>query len=198
MPKWISAGRFQKRQYSTYEEYAKHQAAKLQTLDLSKYEKQFHQVLTERLANVSTQLPGKSVLCLGARTGVECRAFIGLGAFAVGIDLNPGIDNRHVLPGDFHNIQFANESVDIVFTNALDHAFDLRRVLGELRRVLKSNGMFIAEIVDPAVRGPGEYESLWWDDLDTVAHTIEESGFTISRQQPFMVPWQGLHYIFIR
>ena len=37
----------------------------------------------------------------------EVRAFLDHGAFAVGIDLNPGRDNRYVMVGDFHQLQFA-------------------------------------------------------------------------------------------
>ena len=55
--------------------------------------------------------------------------FIDHGAFAVGIDLNPGRDNRWVVIGDFHALQYADASVDVVYTNSFDHVFELERVL---------------------------------------------------------------------
>ena len=49
----------------------------------------------------------RTVLCLAARIGTEVKAFLDLGCFAIGIDLNPGTDNRYVVHGDFHDLQFA-------------------------------------------------------------------------------------------
>ena len=46
------------------------------------------------------------MLCLGARLGTEVRALHNLGYFAIGIDLNPGVDNPYVLMGDFHKLVF--------------------------------------------------------------------------------------------
>jgi hypothetical protein len=58
-------------------------------------------------------------------------------AFSVGIDLNPGPRNGYVLHGDFHNIIFADASIDAVYTNALDHSFDLQE-LRDLRALRTS------------------------------------------------------------
>ena len=80
------------------------------------------------------------VLCLGARLGGEVRAFRALGALSVGIDLNPGSNNPLVLEGDFHHIQFADETSDVIFTNVIGHAFDLRLLGNEICRVLKPTG----------------------------------------------------------
>ena len=82
----------------------------------------------------------------GARLGTEVRALHRLGHFAVGIDLEPGPDNHYVLPGDFHHIVFPDGSIDAIYTNALDHVFDLERVLGEVARLLRPGGLFIADI----------------------------------------------------
>ena len=70
-----------------------------------------------------------SVLCLGARQGTEVKAFLDLGCFAVRIDLEPGAENQFVVQGDFHDLKFPTESVDIVFTNSLDHAFDPKKMI---------------------------------------------------------------------
>jgi ubiquinone/menaquinone biosynthesis C-methylase UbiE len=120
-----------------------------------------------------------------------------LGCFAVGIDLNPGEKNKWVLPGDFHALQFADNSVDAVYCNALDHAFDLGKILSEVRRVLKNSGVFIAEIVDPTVRGPGEYEALWWQDTNSIVDIIQNSGLPLWEHSPFEYPWKGLHAVFV-
>jgi ubiquinone/menaquinone biosynthesis C-methylase UbiE len=127
-------------------------------------------------------------------------AFKDLGCFAVGIDLNPGDRNLHVLYGDFHHLQFPDHSVDHVFTNALDHVFDLSRVIEEIRRVMSPQGTFIAEIVrgsrDVDGREPGEFESYWWDSADEVVDFIKRHAFQIDRRDRFFYPWRGDSIVF--
>ena len=201
-PTWDDRKGIRLRRYESYKAYVEHQASKLRTLSLEKYSEEFREALLERLRILSRigHPLGASVLCLGARNGAECEAFIELGYFAVGIDLNPGLNNRHVMTGDFHAIQFADASVDIVFTNALDHAFELELILGEVRRVLKPTGCFIAEIVrgskDDGGREPGAFESAWWDHVDTVADQIAAQGFSLLKRSRFTVPWVGDQFIF--
>ncbi|MEY2527921.1 MAG: hypothetical protein QOJ05_11, partial [Verrucomicrobiota bacterium] len=118
---WDAEGdRFQKRGYSSYEAYLEHQKAKLETHDFGRYDEEFRATLRERLSALEIEWPGGTVLCLAARIGTEVKAFLDLGAFAVGIDLNPGADNRYVVHGDFHDLQFAPGSIDVVYTNSLD------------------------------------------------------------------------------
>ncbi len=94
-------------------------------------------------------LPAKAkILCLAARLGDEVDAWRQLGhPDAIGIDINPGPANPYVIIGDFHDLQFADASVDCVYCNSLDHAFDLDEIAGEVRRVLKPGGLFVLDIV---------------------------------------------------
>jgi len=49
--------------------------------------------------------------------------------------------------GDAHNIPFMDDTFDAVFANAvLEHVDDPRKVVDEMRRVLKPGGLFYAEI----------------------------------------------------
>jgi SAM-dependent methyltransferase len=195
---WNASGSLQRRAYPSYEAYAEHQKSKLgKKSNMASYDSHFIEVLLERLSSLPKK-PGGNVLCLGARSGAECAAFIKLGYFAVGIDLNPGVENRYVVVGDFHNLQYADRSVDVVYTNALDHAFDLDRIIREVGRVLKDDGRFIAEIVDPAVRRPGDYEAVWWWSIDDVVGIIERGGFAVSARSMFEAPWQGAQVIFVK
>ena len=120
----------------------------------------------------------RTVLCLGARLGTEVRALHGLGHFAVGIDLNPGPGNALVLHGDFHQLVFPDGSVDAVYTNALDHVFDLDRVVGEVARVLAPGGAFLAEFEVGFGEGhvPGDFEAIHWRDSDTLIARIADVG----------------------
>lgn len=188
------------RHYGSYNDYVGHQAAKLATLTLTAYSAEFKEALAARLDGLSALPRGTTVLCLGARNGAECEVFIERGFFAIGIDLNPGESNKHVVYGDFHHLQFSDNTVDVVFTNTLDHAFEFDRLLGEVRRVLKPNGLFVAEIVrgskDKDGREPGAYESAWWDFVQTVADRIERQDFSLLKRQRFHRPWEGDQFIY--
>src|SRR5581483_2782763 len=115
----------------------------------------------------------------GARLGTEVKAFLDLGCFAVGVDLNPGSGNRYVLHGDFHDLPFPQESVDLVFTNSLDHAFSVDRMIAEMRRVLKPGGLLVLELSCGSSGGKsaGHYESFWWDCVDDVVALFEDHPF---------------------
>lgn len=75
-------------------------------IELSRYDVDFRKILFDRLERLSLLRNGMTVLCLAARIGTEVKAFFDIGCFAVGIDLNPGENNRYVVYGDFHDIQF--------------------------------------------------------------------------------------------
>src|SRR6185503_1785705 len=110
--KWnVEEDALQKRTYESYDAYLEHQKAKLETHDFGQYDDEFRRTLRERLAGLDLDWQGRTVLCLAARIGTEVKAFLDLGCFSVGIDLNPGEDNRYVVHGDFHNLQFAPGSV---------------------------------------------------------------------------------------
>lgn len=191
---------FTHRVYKDYEEYVKHQASKLRKINLESYDIKYRKTLVNRLTALNILKQGDNVLCLGARIGTECKAFIDLGCFPIGIDLNPGENNYYVVHGDFHNLQFADVSVDYVFTNALDHVFNFDKVMTEVVRVLKPNGAFIAEIVggtkDEHGREPGAYESCWWETVEDVINKIVDFGFLIERKERFSYPWGGDQLIF--
>jgi SAM-dependent methyltransferase len=169
-----------RRKYASYEEYVDHQAAKLDKIahrlrekkdeDLAEFRRRFESCAA--LAGV------RSVLCLGARLGTEVRALHDLGYFAIGIDLNPGEQNPYVLPGDFHSIVFPDGSVDAVYTNALDHVFSLEQVVGEVRRLLRPGGVFVADLELGSAEGfvPGEYESAMWRDHQALIDRIQKLG----------------------
>ncbi|MDP9005115.1 MAG: class I SAM-dependent methyltransferase, partial [Verrucomicrobiota bacterium] len=187
------ADAFQNRRYDSYEAYLEHQRAKLETHNFGDYDTAFRTALRERLAALDLIWSGRGVLCLGARIGTEVKAFLDLGSFAIGIDLNPGKENRYVLPGDFHDLQFAPGSVDVVYTNSLDHAFDIDRIAKEVLKVLKHDGLFIVEAAPGTDQGikPGFFESFFWKNLDDLVRAFEAAGFTVTRRGAITHPWPG-------
>lgn len=184
---------FQKRGYNSYDAYLEHQKSKLETHDFGEYDVKFREALAERLAVLDFEWQGKNVLCLAARIGTEVKAFLDLGAFAVGIDLNPGADNRHVVHGDFHDLQFAPASVDVVYTNSMDHAFDIERIAREVLRVLKPNGLLVLEAIQGGDQGarPGFFESFFWKNIDGLVVQFKNAGFSIVGRTPIDYPWPG-------
>ena len=187
-----------KREYASYDEYLTHQKEKLRHIDLETYDKRYRTVLRERLKSMESVKPGDSVLCLAARLGTEVKSFIDLGCFAVGIDLNPGESNHYVVHGDFHNLQYSTNSVDVVFTNTFDHAYDMEGILNEIKRVLTDRGRLVVEasVGSDEGRGPGFFESYYWAQLDELVALLESSGFTLLNRMQFDYPWDGANLCF--
>lgn len=180
--RWQQGSEMAQRNYKSYEEYVHHQESKLDKIihRLRETEDEDFADFKRRFETCEALSEARSVLCLGARIGTEVRAMHALGYFAVGIDLNPGSDNAYVLPGDFHHIQFPDGSVDAIYTNVLDHVFDLDKMLGEVARLLRPGGLFITDMIAGFGEGhvPGEYEAMHWKDTESLSQKIIDiSGF---------------------
>jgi len=177
---WEHSEEGARRKYASYEEYLEHQASKLDRIAhrLREKENEDFAEFRRRFATCAALSGVRSVLCLGARLGTEVRALHDLGYFAVGIDLNPGERNPYVLPGDFHRIVFPSGSLDAVYTNALDHVFSLDELVGEVQRLLRPGGVFVADLELGSAEGfiPGEYEAAMWRDHQALIDQIRTLG----------------------
>lgn len=189
-----------RREFTNYADYVKLQREKLSIIDLDYYDREFRCALKNRLRSLRFVVPGKSCVCLAARIGTEVKAFTDLGLLAVGIDLNPGDGNQYVLHGDFHALQFADSVVDIVYTNSLDHALELERLLSEVTRVLKDDGSFMVEAMKGTATPEefGVYETLWWETVDSLIAAISKEGFELQQRSSFTYPWDGEQLVFSR
>ena len=172
-----------RRHYDSYRDYLAHQGSKL-----AHVERRLRRVEHEDLESFRTgfahcaALKGRhTVLCLGARIGTEVRALIELGHLAVGVDLNPGEANPYVLYGDFHHLVFPDRSFAAVYTNTLDHVFDLTRLVGEVRRVLDADGVLIADVVVGTEEGrlPGDFEATFWASVDDLVGALSRAGLQL-------------------
>ena len=172
---------FVTREYADYAEYVVHQRQKLDEMLLSgtafpnatvaAYRRRFYR----RFRHLIHRLPADAtIICLGARQGTEVEVLRELGfRNAFGIDLNPGPQNDLVEQGDFHATDLPDDSVDLVYSNSLDHAFDLERFFVEHRRVLKDDGFALYD-VHGAYR-PGDkaaFESTLWTRPENVIKRI--------------------------
>jgi SAM-dependent methyltransferase len=198
--RWIADSadqRFKKRTYSSYRDYLAHQKDKLQRIDLSEYDVKYRDILRERLKALNIPWHSKTVLCLAARVGTEVKSFLDLGSFAVGVDINPGQNNPYVLYGDFHAIQFPSHSVDVVFSNSLDHAFDVQKLISEIRRVAKPQGYLVVEAERGAgAKWPDFYESFCWSKIDDLISLLEQLQLRLVGKTSFDYPWQGEQLLF--
>ncbi len=161
------------RDYSTYEEYVEHQKSKFDEIikiggglgkkQILKYRLQFF----DRFKDLKNYLVDDAkILCAGARQGTEVEVLWELGfKNAYGIDLNPGPENPYVKTGDFLKIQEMDGAVDLIYTNAVDHAFNLDEMFKEHSRVIKKDGY---AYYDVALQDGGPFEAVHWNSDDVV------------------------------
>ena len=155
------------RDYENYDEYVTHQRQKI--LEIIKAQGGFglKVILRQRYdfwkRFRDLELPCDArILCLGARFGTEVEVLRDLGYInAQGTDLEPGPENPYVVTGDFMAIDAETSSVDMIYSNAVDHAFDLRKFLAEHARVLKPQGLAIYDI---SMIPPGPFEAVDWGE----------------------------------
>lgn len=173
---------FVKRDYESYDEYLVHQRQKLDAMiksghgfpnaDVAAMRRRFYR----RFRHLPSLLPrDATIVCLGARQGTEVEVLHDLSfRNAYGIDLNPGPNNRLVRPGDFQHLENADGSVDLVYSNSVDHAFDLDAFFGEHARVLKPNGFALYDVqrvYRPGDRAPFE-ATLWRRSEDVLVWAL--------------------------
>jgi len=186
---WEQIGIFRRRVYTDTEQYMERQSAKLVSKEAWCRKVDHHNMLclVAVLKKAAITTPGMSVLCLAARLGGEVKAFLAQGCFAIGVDVNPGDRSKTVLHGDFHALQFADSSIDLVYLNCLDHAQDPYQVFREIHRVLKPEGIFHFE-TEPGYmektpdgteyKMSDAFDCLEWAYRDEVVGEIEKNGFT--------------------
>ncbi len=172
------------RNYTDYEAYLIKQASKLDGRLgwCQKRSEELRVTLGHRLKVMRIEA-GLSVLCLGARLGGEVQAFIDIGCFAIGLDLNPGAHSMYVIHGDFHQLQFADSSINIVYINCFDHCLEPAKLLAEIHRVLKYKGRLILESKagsdEPEIKcaGSDSWDCLEADSVQKLSQIIQDNGF---------------------
>ncbi len=155
------------RQYADYDHYLSHQANKYAVVlekcggfdrrTLVVYRIKFWL----RFRRVARLLAKDSlIVCAGARDGTEVEVWRDLGfRNAIGYDLNPGSDNPLVKQGDFNRLPLGDGTVDAIYSNCIDHAFELHAMFAEAKRVLKPGGLFVYDV---SIGSGGTFEALEW------------------------------------
>ena len=85
--------------------------------------------------------------------------------------------------GDFHNLQFPNESFDIIYSNCIDHTYDLNKFVNEAKRVCKKDGLIIFDLPKGKQEGErdyfGNFEALGWTNTDIIIKKICENDLSV-------------------
>ncbi len=181
------------REYQSTKDYISHQRSKLKIANLNldlRFEKRLNEFIEVRFSKIFKNQTGSSVLCLGARDGVEVAALRKLGHLAIGIDIEFPSANSFVHYGDFHRVPYPDTVFDYVYMNVFDHVLDPERVLEEISRTLKVKGLFVLDLQfgrdDEEFEGEesmmGPWEACGWDKIDTVIELIENSGFVLDSE----------------
>jgi len=99
------------------------------------------------------------VLCIGSRNVSEIEYFRSKGAERViGIDLFS--DDEAILVMDMHRMDFSDDRFDVVYSaHSLEHAHDVRKVIGEIVRVARPGALVAIEV-------PIRYETRGADMVD--------------------------------
>jgi SAM-dependent methyltransferase len=190
-----------KRDYASYEEYVTHQKQKLDEMlkmkggfsnwDICEYRLKFY----SRFKHLQGLLPkDATIVCCGARQGTEVEVLHDLGyRNAYGIDLNPGPDNRIVREGDFMKLAAPDNSLDLLYTNCVDHSFDLEKMIDEHARALKPDGFLLYDMGINMEKGAGgPFEAVSWDRTeDLVVQLLGkfEKLFRAERDENFGGQW---------
>ena len=168
-----SKGGFQYRNYDNYEEYVAHQKSKFDiVLKMGNSFRNssvvvYRYLFYKQFCHLDNYLTKSShILCAGARQGTEVEVLHDLGfKNAYGIDLNPGPNNKLVRVGDFMNLENPDSSLDMIYCNALDHAFNLEDLFKEHARVIKPDGYVLYDI---CTKGAYEFEAVGWKSAEQV------------------------------
>ena len=136
--------------YNNYSDYLDHQRKKTTNPDKIKvwlgeeWDIKYYGFLELFKKNKKFIENKKNALCLGSRTGQEVKSLIDLGIDAKGIDLVPF--PPYTIEGDIHNINIPDNSIDLIFTNIVDHSLYPKKFCSEMERISNSKGIIIIHL----------------------------------------------------
>jgi len=171
--------------YDNYDDYVKHQSEKVEYMGkrLSDLRNNHYKLFKEEFQELLPAPFNQKILCLGARNGLEVEVLRELKFSAIGIDLNP--KSNLVEKGDFHNINYPDNSFDYVYINCLDHCQDIDKVLNEVKRVLKKSGKFYVRLTQHSFYNPEKfsYECCFWNNIQEIEKEILKYFLFIEKKQ---------------
>jgi SAM-dependent methyltransferase len=143
IPHWVGLRRLGQSQPSEYRDYLAVQLRRT----LSKRETNPGSGAVKLINRVADGRPdGGNVLCVGCRNTLELDRFRSRGfENVVGIDVFSQRDDIRVM--DMHRMTFADNSFDVVYcSHALEHSYDVHRVVEEMIRVARDGAVVGVEV----------------------------------------------------
>ena len=119
----------------------------------------------------------KKILCVAARLGTEVHALRNLNYDAIGIDIYVTKNNKYVHYGEFEKIPYEDKTFDAVYTNSVDHIYNIKKTVNEFDRVLNKDGYLLVNLMKGIEEGhemAGTYESLAWKKRIDILSKIQE------------------------
>ena len=167
-----------KRKFKDYQAYKAKQIEKTSKPSLKSFLERESEGHTEKfrtaflasgLLDLIPPTDASGILCLGARFGEEVIALRRLGyKQSIGVDLCRL--SECVIAADFHQLPFPDNQFDGIYSNAVDHCFDLKQLISEADRVLKPDGVILLHL---GVRvGMGGYESVSIESVEDITKVL--------------------------
>jgi SAM-dependent methyltransferase len=130
----------------------------------------------KRFEHLKTIKAGGKVLCLGARSGMEVEAFIQLGYESIGIDLIEW--KPYVIAMDMMDMKF-DYKFDIIYTNSIDHCFDLFKFIQQIKNNLNLNGIAVIDFVHNKRKIIGTHEAVNIETCEDLTGAFYDNGFKL-------------------
>jgi SAM-dependent methyltransferase len=143
VPHWLALRRLARERSPEYQDYLSTQLART----LSKRETDPGAGAVTLINKAADEQPGGGrVLCVGCRNGLELDRFRTRGFDdVVGIDIFS--QRGDILVMDMHEMSFPDDSFDVVYaSHALEHSYDVERVVREVRRVARERAVVAVEV----------------------------------------------------
>ena len=105
---------------------------------------------------------------------------------AIGIDIFVTKNNKYVHYGEFEKIPYENKTFDAIYTNSVDHIFNVKKTVNEIDRVLKKGGYLLINLMKGIEEGhdmAGTFESLVWKKRsDILSKIVEISNYKLIKE----------------
>lgn len=150
---------------------------------------QYQKLLIDSINYLTCKLsnnPNLKILDLGCGDGFSISVFksngfnniIGIDLHAEKVKLAKKL-GHDVLEGDVHNLPFGKEEFDVVFaSHILEHSYDIKKVIAELKRVTKKNGcVFVIIPIEKNTKNPAHKQPI--ANAEILTSAIEEYKFDI-------------------
>ena len=96
---------------------------------------------------------------------------------AIGIDIYVTKNNKYVHYGEFEKIPYENKTFDAIYTNSVDHIYNIEKTVNEFDRVLNTEGYLLINLMKGIEEGyemTGTFESLAWKRRIDMLTKIQE------------------------